>query len=216
MSKLDLAPTSGFFSGYAADFDAIYANRPTLLNSAVNRLFRRSMRQRYELTIAGCNPIAGRSVLDVGSGPGHYSVELARRGAGSVTGLDFAEGMLELAQANASRAGVEERCRFERGDFLMWSAPGKFDYVIAMGFMDYMPDPAVVIAKVLSLTARRAFFSFPLDGGLLAWQRKLRYRWRCPLYMYSKDQVVRLFTDSRCRIELRRIARDLFVTCEVS
>lgn len=213
MSKLDLAQTRGFFSGYAADFDAIYANRPTLLNSAVNRLFRSSMRRRYELTIAGCNPSAGRSVLDVGCGPGHYGIELARRGAASVMGLDFAEGMLELARVYASHAGVAERCRFEHGDFLTWSAPGKFDYVIAMGFMDYISDPGRVVGKILSLTIRRAFFSFPLDGGLLAWQRKLRYRRRCPLYMYSEAQVARLFARNQCQFELRRISRDLFVSC---
>ena len=40
--------------------------------------------------------------------------------------------------------------------------------------------------KILSLTANTAFFSFPLNGGLLAWQRKLRYRRRCALYMYLK------------------------------
>jgi SAM-dependent methyltransferase len=209
---MDIARTPSFFSGYAADFDAIYANHATPFNSVLNRLFRRSMRLRFELTIGGCNPIKGRSVLDVGCGPGHYGIELARGGADSVTGLDFAEGMLAIGRASARHAGVEERCRFESGDFLTWQAPGKFDYVIAMGFMDYIADPIPVIAKILSLTERIAFFSFPLDGGLLAWQRKLRYRRRCPLYMYSKEQVAGLFAHSGCQTEVRRIARDLFVT----
>ena len=80
---MDIVRTPSFFSGYAADFDAIYANQATPFNSVVNRLFRRSMRLRFELTIAGCNPINGRSVLDVGCGPGHYGIELAHRGAGS-------------------------------------------------------------------------------------------------------------------------------------
>ena len=213
---MDIVRTPSFFSGYAADFDAIYANQATPFNSVVNRLFRRSMRLRFELTIAGCNPINGRSVLDVGCGPGHYGIELAHRGAGSVTGLDFAEGMLEIGRANAHRAGVEARCHFERGDFLSWEAPGKFDYVIAMGFMDYIADPGPVIAKILSLTANTAFFSFPLNGGLLAWQRKLRYRRRCALYMYSKDQVARLFAHTGRPTEVRRIARDLFVTSRMN
>jgi SAM-dependent methyltransferase len=213
---MDIVRTPNFFSGYAADFDAIYANHATPLNSVVNRFFRRSMRLRFELTIAGCNPMSGRSVLDVGCGPGHYAIELARMGAASITGLDFAEGMLEIGRTNARRAGVEERCRFEGGDFLTWQAPGKFDFVIAMGFMDYIANPIPVIAKILSLTGSIAFFSFPVDSGLLAWQRKVRYRRRCPLYMYSEDQVARLFAHTGRPIEIRRIARDLFVTSRMN
>ncbi len=48
-----------------------------------------------------------------------------------------------------------------------------FDYVIVMGFMDYMPDPEKVVAKVLSLTRNKAFFSFPVAGGMLGWQRQI-------------------------------------------
>jgi 2-polyprenyl-3-methyl-5-hydroxy-6-metoxy-1,4-benzoquinol methylase len=215
MRKMESVQSRNFFSGYAANFDAIYANHTTPFNFAVNRLLRRSMRQRFELTISGCNPIGGRSVLDIGCGPGHYAVELARRGAASVTGLDFADGMLELARVRATRAGVEELCCFERGDFLTWARPHKFDYVIAMGFMDYIADPIPVIFKILSLTVCSAFFSFPLDGGLLAWQRKLRYRKRCPLYMYTAEQVARLFAQTGYSVNSRRISRDLFVICKV-
>jgi hypothetical protein len=85
-----------------------------------------------------------------------------------------------------------------------------------MGFMDYIAKPADVISKVISITTRRAFFSFPKAGGLLAWQRQVRYRSRCELYMYSREQVEQLFkqvTDRRVTIE--PIARDMFVTVHV-
>jgi len=58
----------------------------------------------------------------------------------------------------------------------------KFDYAIVMGFMDYIADPSALIGKVLRVCRGKAFFSFPADGGPLAWQRRLRYRNRCPLY----------------------------------
>ena len=137
-------------------------------------------------------------------------------GWASVVGVDFAEGMLELARNSARRAGVEHRCRFERGDFMNWSPPGKFDYVIAMGFMDYVAHPSAVVAKVMSVAECRAFFSFPLDGGLLAWQRKLRYRRRCLLYMYTEKQIAALFELTSSKINVRRISRDLFVEAEAS
>ncbi len=208
--------TAEFFDRYAGDFNAIYGNENTLTNRVVNRLFRRSMRLRYDLSIAGCDPIRGRTVLDVGCGPGHYSVELARRGARRVLGIDFADGMLELSRKAAARAGVGDNCTFERRDFFKEDLGERFDYVIAMGFMDYVEDAAGIVRKVVSLATSRAFFSFPLDGGLLAWQRKVRYRSRCALYMYTEERVRGLFAGiPGVRLDVRPISRDLFVTAHV-
>jgi 2-polyprenyl-3-methyl-5-hydroxy-6-metoxy-1,4-benzoquinol methylase len=203
----------GFFHAYANDFDAIYANRKGLINSVINNVFRRSMKLRFLKTLEGCNPIEGRTVLDVGCGPGHYSITLAQRGAGRVIGIDFAEGMLKLASQHAAQAGVSDRCDFRVADFATFTAPERFDYVIVMGFMDYMADPRGVIEKVVSLTKSKAFFSFPVAGGLLGWQRKLRYRKRCDLFLYTGEQLRELF-DSIPGTEaaIERIDRDFFVT----
>lgn len=205
--------TSQFFGSYAHDFNAIYGNSNTLVNRLINRHFRASMRLRYEKTIEGCSPLAGKTVLDIGCGPGHYSVALAKNGAAEVFGIDFADEMIAIASQNARSAGVDGRCQFARHDFLAVPINGKYDYTIAMGFMDYMADPRKTIERVLSVTKAKAFFSFPADGGILAWQRKLRYKQRCPLYLYSLSQLKQLFsTVSPNRVRFERIARDYFVT----
>ncbi len=205
--------TSQFFDSYARDFNAIYGNNNTFVNRLINRHFRASMRLRYEKTIEGCSPIVGKSVLDIGCGPGHYSVTLAKNGAQDVFGIDFADEMIGLASQNAQSAGVQDWCHFARRDFLVDPIDNKYDYTIAMGFMDYMPDPRKTIEKVLALTKLKAFFSFPADGGILAWQRKLRYKSRCPLYLYSLPQLHQLFSSlSSEKISCERIARDYFVT----
>jgi len=206
--------TSQFFDSYAHDFAAIYGNSNTLLNRFVNRNFRTSMRLRYEKTIEGCSPIVGRTVLDIGCGPGHYSVALAKKGAQGVFGIDFADGMIAIAKKNARSAGVDGTCSFARQDFLADPLPERYDYAIAMGFMDYMADPQKTVDKVLSVTKGKAFFSFPADGGLLAWQRKLRYKSRCPLYMYSLPQLQQLFSKWK-QVKIESIARDYFVTVTV-
>jgi 2-polyprenyl-3-methyl-5-hydroxy-6-metoxy-1,4-benzoquinol methylase len=209
--------TSGFFDGYAGDFDAIYGTSNTLANRLVNKFLRRSMRLRFERTLAGCAPIQGRTAIDIGCGPGHYAVALARRGAARVHGLDFAESMIEIARRHAARAGVADRCDFDFGDFLSWKAPRRYDYAVVMGFMDYMADPRAVVAKTLSLTSGKAFFSFPIAGGFLAWQRQLRYRKRCDLYLYRRDQVQRIFDGlGAARVDIDRIARDFFVTATMA
>jgi len=52
-----------------------------------------------------------------------------------------------------------------------------------------------------------------VEGGLLAWQRKLRYRQRCELYTYEKADIDKLFAPlGFARVEVGRIARDFFVT----
>jgi SAM-dependent methyltransferase len=207
--------TQGFFHQYADDFDAIYSNRSGLVNGVLNNVFRKSMRLRFEKSVEGCFPIEGKSVLDIGCGPGHYSISLAQRGAGRVVGIDFAEGMLKIAAQHAEKAGVGERCKFMVADFATYNPPEPFDYVIVMGFMDYMSDPRQVVEKVLSLTRRKAFFSFPVAGGILAWQRELRYRKRCDLFLYTREQLERLcasFPGFRATIE--PISRDFFVTLE--
>jgi len=205
--------TQTFFHQYANDFDAIYGNQNRIVDSVINRLFRKSMKLRYEKTIEGCNPIQGKSVLDIGCGPGHYSITLAQRGASRVVGIDFAEGMLQLAAEHARKVGVGDQCEFEVADFYKYPPDEVFDYVIVMGFMDYMPDPENVIAKVLSLTRGKAFFSFPVAGGVLGWQRKLRYQKRCDLFLYSKERLREIFAKfSQAQATIEPISRDFFVT----
>lgn len=208
---------SEFFDSYAEGFDAIYGTRNTFLNRLLNRYLRKSMRLRFEKSIAACDPVEGRSVLDVGTGPGHYAITLARRGAGRVLGIDFAEGMLGLARRRAAEAGVASRCEFVLGDFLTYPFGETFDYVILTGFMDYMADPKGVIERAASLARRRVMFSFPAAGGFLAWQRRLRYRSRCDLFLYSRAHLDELFAGfDPARVRIEPIARDYFVTLDIA
>ncbi len=205
--------TQEFFHSYAGDFNAIYSSRNGVFTNLINRTLRKSMRLRYIRTLEGCTPIAGRTVLDVGCGPGHYGIALARRGASHVAGIDFAEGMIDLARQQAKLAGVGDCCEFLAGDFDQYRPPEPFDYVVVMGFMDYVKEPEALIRRVVSLTRRKAFFSFPTAGGILAWQRQVRYRRRCPLYLYHRTDIERLFERvSSVRVEIEPIARDFFVT----
>lgn len=206
--------TSHFFHDYAADFDSIYGNDNRALERIANRLFRRAMLVRYEKTVAACRPVEGRTVIDIGCGPGHYSIALARAGAAKVLGLDFAPGMLKIARERAASSGVAERCTFALGDFLSFPISERFDYAIVMGFMDYVRDPRAVIHRVLQIVRGRAFFSFPKAGGILAWQRKMRYRNRCELFLYRKEQIQGLLSPTGASFSIESNGRDFFVTVE--
>lgn len=206
--------TSEFFDRYAVGFDAIYGNDNRAFERIINRLFRRAMVVRYQKTLAGCQPVEGRSVIDIGCGPGHYSIALARAGAAQVLGLDFAPGMLTIARDSAQAHGVAQRCTFALGDFLTYPISQRFDYAVVMGFMDYVREPQRVIDRVVEITSGRAFFSFPKAGGVLAWQRQLRYRNRCDLFLYREDQIRSLFSSTGATCTIEPIGRDFFVTLE--
>jgi ubiquinone/menaquinone biosynthesis C-methylase UbiE len=205
-----------FFHRYAAGFDSIYGTRKTVVNGWVNRLFRRSMMLRFRGVIDGAQPTQGATVIDIGCGPGHYSAELAKNGARRVLGLDFAENMLEIARKRAAVEGVSDKCEFVSGDFDLYTFNEKFDYAVVMGFMDYVADPSKTIKKVLSITNKKAMFSFPKSGGFLAWQRQQRYKVRCPLYLYSREQLEKLFAGTCKEVRIEDMGRDYFVTAIVA
>ena len=205
--------TKEFFDVYAPDFNAIYGERNTPFNTLLNKLFRKSMMLRFQKTLNGCRPIEGKRVLNVGCGPGHYSVELAKRGAGFVQGIDFAQGMIDIARGGAESSGVADRCRFEIKDVNDLDAADPYDYVVVMGFMDYVADPKALVSKLMKIVGDRAFFSFPAAGGLLAWQRQLRYKKRCPLYLYTRERIQDIFSSiPGVRATIEPIDRDFFVT----
>ena len=207
-----------FFDSYAEGFNAIYGNRNTFINRMVNKYLRSSMRIRFEKTIAGCQPIESRSVVDVGTGPGHFAITLADQGAARVLGVDFAETMIDVARKNAAHLDADSVCEFQFGDFHTYDFKDeKFDYGIAMGFMDYMSDPQRTVNLLLSLVTDKAFFSFPVATGILAWQRKLRYKSKCDLYLYSDADVRKLFNNSAANhFEVERTSRDFFVTASMN
>jgi hypothetical protein len=77
-----------------------------------------------------------------------------------------------------------------------------------------MAEPEKVIARALEVTKRRAFFSFPADGGILAWQRKVRYRSRCDLFLYSESRIRSLMSETGAPFTIESLGRDYFVTLE--
>nr|BFD81268.1 hypothetical protein StreXyl84_06690 [Streptomyces sp. Xyl84] len=87
-------------------------------------------------------PLAGRRVLDIGSGAGHHAVHLARDHGARVTGIDLSPTQHERAvTAHADAPGVE----FVRGDvveYLRGAEP--FDAAYAVGTLAFV-DPHRVL-----------------------------------------------------------------------
>ena len=91
----------------------------------------------------------GMSLLDVGSGPGTITVDLAARLApGRVTALEATPEALALTRAEADRAGATN-VDFVVGDAHATGLPdGAFDAVHAHQVLQHLADPAKALAEM--------------------------------------------------------------------
>lgn len=83
----------------------------------------------------------GDSVLDIGGGPGRYSIHFAKKGC-SVTLAELSEGNVRLAKQKAAEAGVELTAHTVNCLELEKLGLGQFDHVFLMGPLYHLPDEA--------------------------------------------------------------------------
>lgn len=204
-----------FFHGYAADFDSIYGHSKTRGNfdKLMDKLFRRSMLLRFNETLKETSKSSIQTILDVGCGSGVYCVEFLKQGK-TVVGLDLAEGMLDIAKQKTAAFKDSGKISFILSGYMEYEFTQKFDAAVLMGFFDYIKEPVGLIRKLQQDVTKEIYMSFPKKGGLLTWQRKMRYNMRhCPLYFYSKRSLVDILDEAglKNRYEIRDLGRDFFV-----
>ena len=107
--------------------------------------------------------LRGRTVLDVGCNGGFYSIEMKRRGAAKVVGIDSDARYLEQARFAAAVAG----CDIEFREMSVYDLPSlgqTFDVVLFMGVLYHLRHP------LLALDILREF----VCGDMLVFQSMLR------------------------------------------
>ncbi len=206
-----------YFDQAAATFDTFYDAKRSGFMQWVDRQFRSDVFNRYYLTFEALEPLAGKTVLDIGCGSGPYVAEAARRGAARVVGLDMAEGMLELARRRVAAKGVAERCAFVQGGFPQAAPAETFDYSITMGVMDYVADPQAFLTALAKTVRGCSVLSFPSHHWFREPVRQVRY-WlkRCPVYFYEPAGLERMAKEAgfaRAKIvKMPGAGMDYFVT----
>ena len=93
--------------------------------------------------------------VDLGCGPGHLVIELARQAPGlRMTGIDLSDEMLAQAEEYAQAAGLGDRISFRKGDVQQIPFPdGSLDLVVSTLSLHHWSDPVAVldeVARVLS------------------------------------------------------------------
>jgi SAM-dependent methyltransferase len=86
-----------------------------------------------------------RVVIDLGCGDGHEAIELARRGARRVVGVDINLESLERARQHATAAGVSHLVEFAG------EATTSADVVISLDSFEHFADPARMLEQMFRL-----------------------------------------------------------------
>lgn len=190
MSK-NLHMVKDFFSGYAGKWDSLYGknNKKDPFSKFTDNVLRKVIKVRFIKTVEIVKTNGCKSVLDVGCGSGRYVLEFAREGL-QVHGIDFANEMLDIARESLKREALENKATFDQISWQGFEPKHKYDAIVAIGFFDYQEDPAGALLKMTQASNKLVIASFPKSSGLLAFQRRIRYRLRkCPLWMYSLREI---------------------------
>jgi len=142
--------------------------------NAFSRLLLSPFYEQIADHIAEASPTKAR-ILEVGCGPGHLSIRLARRHGFDVTGIDLDPAMIDQAQANEARAdGIDEsRPSFQVGDVAQLVFPDEsFDLVVSTLSLHHWADPTAglsEIARVLRPGGRTLIWDFRRGIWPLHW-----------------------------------------------
>lgn len=108
-------------------------------------------RVETEVVFALAGELAGRRVLDVGTGDGTYALEAAARGA-TVTGLDPEQELLDAAGARAAERRLPLALRTGRAEALP-CADGAFDLVLAVTVLCFVADAPAALREMARVLA---------------------------------------------------------------
>lgn len=132
--------------------------------------------------------IQGKIIIDFGCGDGADAIEMAKKGAKRVIGIDIRDEVLEIARHKAIAAGVQNTCVFT------FRTKEVADIVVSLDAFEHFADPAEIlrIMNALLRPAGEALISFgptwyhPLGGHLfsvfpwahLIFREEALIRWR--------------------------------------
>jgi tRNA (mo5U34)-methyltransferase len=108
--------------------------------------------------------LSGRTVLDIGCNAGFYSIELKRRGADRVVGIDFDETYLAQARFAAEVCDVQIDFRL-LSVYDVAQLKEKFDLVLFMGVFYHLRHPLLALDLIHEHVAKDVFVFQSMQRG---------------------------------------------------
>lgn len=126
--------------------------------------------------IAGVFPddMTGATVLDLGCNGGFYSIELKKRGASRVLGVDVDDRYLSQARFAARVLGLDIEF-LKSSVYDVNQIPGEFDYVLFMGVFYHLRYPLYALDNVIKKVKGKLIFQTMIRGSLISPELKPDY-----------------------------------------
>jgi len=131
----------------------------------------------------------GKKILDIGGGPGRYSIYLAEKGC-DVTLLDLSDANVAFAKERVVEQGLSIKTLCGDACFADTLINDKYDHVLLMGPLYHLPDEAdrikTVTAAMRLLKTNGLLFSTFISSYAAAWD----YLARVPKTILDPEQEV--------------------------
>lgn len=120
--------------------------------------------------------LRGASVLDIGCNGGFYCLEMKKRGAGRVVGVDIDDRYLNQAKFAADTLGCEIEFQ-KRSVYDVDSIPGQFDYVLFLGVFYHLRYPLFALDKVAKKVGGKLVFQTMIRGSenVRVWEKNYHF-----------------------------------------
>jgi tRNA (mo5U34)-methyltransferase len=120
--------------------------------------------------------LTGATVLDVGCNGGFYSLEMKRRGAERVLGIDVDDRYLAQARFAAQTLGLEIDLE-KRSVYDVDGIAGQFDFVFFMGVFYHLRYPLYALDKVIKKVGGQLIFQTMVRGSEAArsWEQDYHF-----------------------------------------
>jgi tRNA (mo5U34)-methyltransferase len=150
-------------------------------------------RQKFK-TFAHAIPrdLRGKTVLDIGCNAGFYSMEMKRRGADRVLGIDYDEGYLAQARFAAGVAALEIEFQ-QLSVYDVGKLRERFDLVIFMGVLYHLRHPLLALDLIREHVAKDLLIFQSLQRGsnqIRAWDEDYDFNER---WMFDEPGFPRMY-----------------------
>jgi protein-L-isoaspartate O-methyltransferase len=138
------------------------------------------------------------TVLEIGAGTGYYTISIASL-VRKLTAVEPASGMAHQLREKAAVHNVTNIDLHEEY-FEQFTPHARFDYVIAIGVLDFIDNPHIFIERCLELSRKKFIFTVPEKGFWTLIYKTGAFFQKTKIYRYSKKELRQLFPDSNLQI----------------